>query len=214
MGNGTLIEFGGLPGTGKSTLARRVAGQTGAVLLRIDEIEAAMWRNGLTPQQTGVAAYSIAHDLAASHLRRGLTVVADAVSPVGEARDGWRELARSCAARHVVIEIECPDPVEHRRRIEARIAGVAGDGALGDGDLPGFAYPDWRQLRQRADAYQPRTDPRLVVDTTRPIDECHRQIARHLAIQPVVPGFSSTSGSQTGQPAVTQTESSGASGEQ
>src|ERR1700722_16782873 len=90
---GTLIEFGGLPGTGKSTLAQRLALRTGAVLLRVDEIEAAMRRNNLTPEQTGVAAYSVAHDLAASHLRRGLTVIADAVNAVEAARAGWRELA-------------------------------------------------------------------------------------------------------------------------
>ena len=64
---GTLIEFGGLPGTGKSTLARQLAERTRAVLLRIDEIEAAMRRNGLTPDQTGITAYSVAHDVAGSH---------------------------------------------------------------------------------------------------------------------------------------------------
>ena len=55
MSRGYLIEFGGLPGSGKSTLARRLADRTGAVLLRVDEIEAAMRRNGLTPDETGRA---------------------------------------------------------------------------------------------------------------------------------------------------------------
>ncbi|GAB3845932.1 hypothetical protein GCM10027610_063150 [Dactylosporangium cerinum] len=66
--------------------------------MRIDEIEGAMRRNGLTPEQTGVAAYSVAHDVAANHLRRGLLVLADAVNPVAEARAGWRDLAASSAA--------------------------------------------------------------------------------------------------------------------
>ncbi len=56
MASGRLIEFGGLPGTGKSTLAGWLAGETGAVWLRIDEIENAMRRHGLTADQTGVAA--------------------------------------------------------------------------------------------------------------------------------------------------------------
>jgi predicted kinase len=169
MPSGTLIEFGGLPGTGKSTLARQLAAETGAVLLRIDEIEAAMRRNGLTARQTGIAAYSVAHDVAASHLRRGFTVIADAVNPVAEARAGWRGVADACEARHVVIETACPDAAEHRRRIDARI-----------NDLAGWAYPSWDQIRQRADEYQPRTDARLILDTTRPIDECHRAIINHL----------------------------------
>ena len=37
-----LIIFGGLPGTGKTTLARALAEQLGAVFLRIDTIEQAL----------------------------------------------------------------------------------------------------------------------------------------------------------------------------
>ena len=36
-----LIVFGGLPGTGKTTVARELARQLGAVHLRIDSIEQA-----------------------------------------------------------------------------------------------------------------------------------------------------------------------------
>jgi predicted kinase len=48
MRSGLLVEFSGLPGTGKSTLAGWLAREKGAVWLRIDEIENAMRRNGLT----------------------------------------------------------------------------------------------------------------------------------------------------------------------
>ena len=158
MTNGTLIEFGGLPGTGKSTLAGLLAERSGAVWLRIDEIEGAMRRNGLTAGQTGVTAYSIAHDLAASHLRRGLPVIADAVNPVAAARLGWRDLARSVRARHVVIETSCPET----DRL-ARLARREPDALV---PLP-------------ADAYEPRTDDRLLVDTTRPVDGCAADVKRH-----------------------------------
>jgi predicted kinase len=166
-----LVEFGGLPGTGKSTLAGRLAAETGAVWLRIDEIEGAMRRNGLTAEQTGVAAYSVAHDVAASHLRRGLTVIADAVNPVAAARDGWRDLAAAAGARHVVVETVCSDRAEHRRRVEARVS-----------DLPGWVYPTWTEVRRSADGYQPRADERLVLDTTRPVDVSFRDLAGHVGL--------------------------------
>jgi predicted kinase len=169
MTTGTLVEFSGLPGTGKSTLAGWLAERTGAVWLRVDEIENAMRRNGLTADQTGVTAYSVAHDVAASHLRRGLTVIADAVNPVWQARRGWRELAASASSAHVVIETVCSDGAEHQHRIEARVS-----------DLPGWTYPTWDQVQQAAGCYQPRTDSRLRLDTTRPVQESYRAIETHL----------------------------------
>ena len=172
---GILIEFAGLPGTGKSTLARQLALRTRAVLLRIDEIEAALRRNNLTAEQTGVASYSVAHDLAAGHLSRGLTVIADAVNPVEAARAGWRELARDCGARHKVIETRCPDPAEHRRRVEERAAAHSAA-------TPGWSPPTWPDVEKRAAEYQPRTDERLIVDTTSPLATSHQLIAEYLGL--------------------------------
>jgi predicted kinase len=162
MTSGTLIEFGGLPGSGKSTLAGHLADRTGAVWLRIDEIERAMRRNGLTAAQTGVAAYSVAHDVAAAHLRRGLTVIADAVNPVAAARLGWHDLARAVDARHVVIETACADDTERLRRLAARDPDVL--------------------VPLSSGSYEPRSDDRLVVDTLRPEAECEVSVARQLGL--------------------------------
>jgi predicted kinase len=163
-----LIEFAGRPGTGKSTLSHRIADDLHAVLLRIDRIEAALWRNALTPDQTGIAAYSVAHDLATDHLRRGLIVVVDAVSPVEEARAGWRELAAATGVRHVVVETVVPDADEHERRVRERAS-----------DIPGFEVPTWTDVSARE--YRPRTDPRLVLDTTKPVADCLAAIRLFLA---------------------------------
>jgi predicted kinase len=182
MTRGVLIEFGGLPGTGKSTLAARLAEETAAVWLRIDEIEAAMRRNGLTAEQTGVAAYSVAHDVAANHLRRGLTVIADAVNPVSEARAGWRGLAASVGCDHLVIETVCPDRDEHRRRVAERVS-----------DLPGWVYPTWTEVQQRAVLYEPRSDDRLTLDTTRPAEVSYQELMAFVGYRKRCSTCSSTS---------------------
>lgn len=169
MSRGLLVEFGGLPGTGKSTLAGRLAKETDAVWLRIDEIENAMRRNGLTSDQTGVAAYSVAHDVAASHLRRNLTVIADAVNAVDEARAGWRGLAASVDCDHVVIETWCPDDAAHRSRVESRV-----------NDLPGWVNPTWDQVQQARPRYEPRSGDRLTLDTTRSPETSYRELVTYL----------------------------------
>ncbi|CAN5406259.1 hypothetical protein BH24ACT9_BH24ACT9_06870 [soil metagenome] len=87
-----LIVFGGLPGTGKTTLARKVARSLRASYVRLDAIESGLIDAGLVPDQAGVGAagYLVANRVAESCLRAGLDVVADAVNPVQVAREGWR----------------------------------------------------------------------------------------------------------------------------
>lgn len=159
-----LIQVCGLPGSGKSTLSSALADALSASSLRVDAIEAAMWKYGIPRAQSGIAAYSVMHALAVPDLRRGLTVVADAVSGVEAARAGWVSTAASAGAPLVVVEVVCPDLVEHRRRVEER-----------ENDLPGFVLPTWDEVERLRAEYEPRTDDRLVVDSTRPLAETVRQ---------------------------------------
>jgi len=55
-----LIVFGGLPGTGKTTLAKAVAKRYAAVYLRIDTIEMAIRTTEVLREDTGPAGYVVA----------------------------------------------------------------------------------------------------------------------------------------------------------
>lgn len=70
-----LYIFGGLPGTGKSTLSQFLARDRQCVHLRIDTIEHALCQTGSLI--TGSEGYAIAYSLAEDNLRLGLSVVAD-----------------------------------------------------------------------------------------------------------------------------------------
>lgn len=157
-----LIQICGVPGTGKSTIAARMADARPWVFLRIDAIEAAMWRAGLAKNSTGIAAYSVAHAVAESHLRRGQTVIVEAVSAVEEARAGWRSTASSSGTTLCVIETICPDRDMHRSRVETRRC-----------DIDGFTLPTWRDVEGLT--YEPRDDARLLIDTSQPLDACVKQ---------------------------------------
>jgi predicted kinase len=163
-----LVVFAGLPGTGKSTLAREVATQLHATWLRVDVAEAAMVKAGLPRSfETGLAAYIAARDLAEIHLRLGQDVVVDAVNGVEPARAMWRTLAPECAASLFFVETICSDREEHRRRVESREAPT-----------PPLPLPMWPEVVQRE--FSPWKEPVLTVDTREPIDECVARILSHL----------------------------------
>lgn len=53
----TLIVFAGLSGSGKSSIARGLAKEIGAVCLRIDSIEQAIKESGVVPRAMDDAGY-------------------------------------------------------------------------------------------------------------------------------------------------------------
>jgi predicted kinase len=149
----TLIVFGGLPGTGKTTLARAVADEYSATYLRIDTIEQALRSSGvLAGNDVGPAGYLVAYALAESNLRMGRMVVADSVNPLAVTRDAWRQVAATTSSEIVEIEVICSDTTEHRRRVETRSV-----------DVPGLALPSWQDVVARE--YEPWDRSRIVLDT-------------------------------------------------
>ena len=148
-----LIIFGGLPGTGKTTLARLVARRLAAVHVRIDTLEQAMIHAGMIePENMGSAGYMVGYAVALDNLRLGLTVVADSVNPLSVTRDAWRQVAKAACGPCLEVETVCSDKQEHRRRVETRSA-----------DIPGHALPDWHSVQARH--YEPWDRPHLIIDT-------------------------------------------------
>lgn len=148
-----LIVFAGLPGTGKTTLARMVANERSAVYLRIDTIEQALRKTRPAGEEIGPEGYLVAYALAKENLRRGgQIVVADAVNPLKVTRDAWREIALAARCPLIEIELICSDREEHRRRIDMRSSEADGSPPL-----------TWRQVIDRE--YEPWDRPHLVLDT-------------------------------------------------
>ena len=148
-----LVIFGGLPATGKTTIAREVSRTTGAAYLRIDTIEQALRSSDFFAGDLGPLGYEIAYALAAENLRIGKTVVADSVNPLAITRSAWRSVAGQMSLPIFEVETICSDLHEHRKRVESRTV-----------DIPGLVLPDWATVLARE--YEPRTDARMVIDTS------------------------------------------------
>lgn len=121
-----LVMMSGLPGSGKSTLSKRLSERMGAALLRIDLFEQILRNRYGAGYDVGTLGYQRGYDLAAGHLSAGRDVVADAVNAVEAARKGWRDVAAMAGAGIVEVEVLCSDQRELRTRLETRETGIDG----------------------------------------------------------------------------------------
>lgn len=144
-----LIVFGGLPGTGKTTISRELARRLAATYVRIDAIEQTLRAAG---HSVGATGYVIANAVAAENLALGRNVVADCVNPVLASRVGWRQTALQQSACVVEIELVCSDVALHRQRVEARAS-----------DISDLKLPTWDEVVNRD--YEPWDREHLVLDT-------------------------------------------------
>lgn len=111
------IAMRGLPGSGKSTVAREVSRRLRVPLVDKDDVKDLI--DGHVPD-SGWHAYKVWLRLIDRQLQQGLSVVCDSPLPSVELYEQLVEMSRESGAQLVIVHCECQDDRIFRERIEAR----------------------------------------------------------------------------------------------
>jgi predicted kinase len=162
----TLYIFSGLPGAGKSTLAKNVAKLLNAAYIRVDTIEQGL--RDLCNFNVQGEGYRLAYKIAQDNLNVGNNVVADQCNPINLTRKEWSEVAIKNGYSYVNIEIICSDKIEHRSRIENR-----------EQEIENLTLPRWEEVAERK--YDVWNEEHIIIDTAnRTVDECTEELMEKL----------------------------------
>jgi predicted kinase len=157
MGSRTLVIFSGLPGTGKSTLAGKLARELRWPLLCIDDVV------GEVPAQAGIAFWdskvAILLRLTEVQLELGLSVIVESVF-MSMDRNHAQELARKYSARFRPIYVFLSDENVWKQRVTVR------HDEMNNRDIA--TWDRIQHQRERFRAWEPNSA--LFVDSLDPVD--------------------------------------------
>ena len=142
----TLYMVCGLPGTGKTTIAKELAKLTGGIVLRTDEIRKQILTDPkYTPEEKG-RVYEAMLRTAGSMLRVGRDVILDATFHKEREREAAGRIARKAGKKLAVIEARCDEKtvMEHLRKREGK-----GDASDADFKVYKKIEKEWEPIEEK-----------------------------------------------------------------
>ncbi|ETX05627.1 MAG: hypothetical protein ETSY2_21825 [Candidatus Entotheonella gemina] len=115
-----LIQMSGMPGAGKSTMAREIRSHIDAVILDMDVCKSAALDSGVDFETSGRVAYMTLWALARSILNQGSHVILDSPCRFQWILDNGLQAAADTGAHYRYIECITEDMATIRRRLQNR----------------------------------------------------------------------------------------------
>jgi predicted kinase len=164
----TLIIFAGMPGSGKTTLARVVAEALRIPMLAKDRVQRVLRDRDLADPSSGEGYYLIL-DLADEQLSLGVSAILDATFPLDHFRSVASDIAERHHARFCAVYCYCSDKTVWRARMEQRVQYI-----------PGWKPVGWEDVERMRDYYQPWRENALAIDSLLPPEENIPQVLAYI----------------------------------
>jgi predicted kinase len=158
----------GVPGSGKSTVARGLGAEAGAFVLDKDLIATGAIRAGVAFAEAGKVAYEAIWLLLPSALAQGFSLILDSPCFWPAIEENGRAMAARAGAQYLMIECVCEDSAELDRRLASRPRLESNPTRRGAG-------------AGRPGTYTPSCE-RLLLDTTLPVDDLVAEAVAYLGM--------------------------------
>lgn len=156
--NPTMIVIGGVPGAGKSTLAKELSKELNIPAFSKDELEAAVSRRGLcNNKETKGVGFEIMAVLAKNQIENNNSAIFDFIASKSRIMEQWPELLES---EIKYIECICSNEDIHRERIQSR-----------NRNIEGWYELVWEDVLTIRKYFQPLMDDRLILDSVNDLNE-------------------------------------------
>ena len=157
------MMLSGLPGDGKSYLARRLAEACGAEVVESDAVRLRLTGKPRFTRAENRRVFDVCHALIERLLSEGRTVIMDATNLVEAHRGTVYAIAEGTGARLIIVRVDAPEAIA-RRRLEARTAR-------------GEGLADWTVRQRMRRTREPIQRPHRHVDTSGDVAVSVKEIA-------------------------------------
>lgn len=163
-----LFVFSGLPGTGKSFLARKIAERVPCAIVETDFVRKTLIRRPTYAAAESAFVHRVAQQVIQRLLQSGGRVIYDATNLAEWHREHAYRIADKANAKLVIIRTTAPEKV-----IRARLAKRSTTPDPFD-----YSEADWQVVELLRAELEPVRRPHIVVDTSGDIDQTVSQILR------------------------------------
>ena len=156
--NPTIIIVGGVPGAGKSTLAKALSKELNIPTFSKDELEAAVSRVGLcNNKETKGVGFEIMAALAKNQIETNNSAIFDFIASKSRIMEQWPELLETDIK---YIECICSNEYIHRERIQSR-----------NRNIEGWYELEWKDVLTIKKYFQPLMADHLILDSVDDLGE-------------------------------------------